>query len=499
MYLSFQNAKNLIILVIFGITLIMGIISIGSLNTTITRIEHSITDEVAMAAKFTEINIDFVEVDKIFYRYSLDHSADIGKVQTYMKRVIAICKKMKSIPGKSNILDVINVKAIIKSAKVVRVTAKAYEAEIRTGYTGASEKELSASFREAVSAGIWQSARNIEQITRALVHQGKLTVKYANRVKIIVYVIVLVALIASVYIAVVMRGALSRPIGLIVDHTKKIASGNFNDTIEISESGEIGKLADSFNRMIMELKRTTASRDEVNAVNQQLKAKEDALRESQAKLKNDKDALEQANQNISDLMQKAMTDVEARYENPVLLKCWEVKNCKEKNCPAYRSDDLRCWQTIGTHCEGKIQGNFSHKCADCTICEVYKHATKTPITNIAEKFNNLMNLLEERALLIEQARTEMEKIAQKAQRSEDETKKMLQISVSLQGDLEKAKAKAEIASQAKSEFLANMSHEIRTPMNSILGFVDIVKESAKLNAQEKDYLETVSTSGKVLL
>ncbi|MCP4367223.1 MAG: response regulator, partial [Deltaproteobacteria bacterium] len=154
---------------------------------------------------------------------------------------------------------------------------------------------------------------------------------------------------------------------------------------------------------------------------------------------------------------------------------------------------------IGTCGSGKIQGNFSHKCADCTICEVYKHATKTPLTNIAEKFNNLMNLLEERALLLEQAKTEMEKIAQKAQGSEDETKKMLQISVSLQDDLEKAKAKAETASQTKSEFLANMSHELRTPMNSILGFVDIVKESAKLNAQEKDYLETVSTSGKVLL
>ncbi len=43
-------------------------------------------------------------------------------------------------------------------------------------------------------------------------------------------------------------------------------------------------------------------------------------------------------------------------------------------------------------------------------------------------------------------------------------------------EAERARRKAEAASQAKSVFLANMSHEIRTPLTSILGFAEAIGE-----------------------
>ncbi|MBU0484343.1 MAG: response regulator [Proteobacteria bacterium] len=168
------------------------------------------------------------------------------------------------------------------------------------------------------------------------------------------------------------------------------------------------------------------------------KEAEISLQLANAKVASEKLKLENANREFKNLLKRSHTNIKERFANQNLLKCWEVTNCRAEKCPSYGSEDRRCWQKVGTFCAGPEHIKLAEKIRHCESCEVYLHATSDPITSIGEYFNNLMSILEERAM-----------------------------------ELEKASREAAQASRIKSEFLANMSHEIRTPLAGIIGMLEL--------------------------
>lgn len=103
---------------------------------------------------------------------------------------------------------------------------------------------------------------------------------------------------------------------------------------------------------------------------------------------------------LRDWIKKTINQMESR--------CWQIRNCGETNCPAYKNECGRCWLIAGTMCGGEVQARFADKYTSCTECEVYRQAIGTdPVTRLREQVIALIHSLRVREEELIETRSEL--------------------------------------------------------------------------------------------
>jgi signal transduction histidine kinase len=118
-----------------------------------------------------------------------------------------------------------------------------------------------------------------------------------NHLWIMSGLIVLIAA-ASIVTGTMITRSITGPIGRIIGEMDKVGGGDLGHKIRMDRADEIGLLARAFDAMTENLQKTTASRNELNAANQQLAANEQQLRATNQQLQANDQQLRAANEQL---------------------------------------------------------------------------------------------------------------------------------------------------------------------------------------------------------
>ncbi len=164
------------------------------------------------------------------------------------------------------------------------------------------------------------------------------------------------------------------------------------------------------------------------------------------------------------------------------VKCWELFECKKKECPVYETKEPRCWLVSGTLCRDEIQGAFLQKIETCLACEVFR-------TNIFSSLEDTVSLLiqqfAESRGMVEERERDLEKINMEL------TVGLSEVSEAL-NKISSGDPSVKIPETSGLKVIAKLKHMVNLAGKDIAEMVDLSHEFAIGLAEHFDAMHRVS-------
>lgn len=243
--------------------------------------------------------------------------------------------------------------------------------------------------------------------------------------------------------AMAIRIALSigKPLEKISKATQEIGNGNFDFQIDYKSSNEIGGLAKSFNKMSVQLKETTLSRDTVDLIIESLGNGVLLLSKSKTIIRTNREIHRLLGFTEDELLHKSVDFISTR---PIHKKLFDPIISDK-----YTIEEVEIESKSGEH---------------------------IPFSLITTLLNPSLGDRSDTVIVLQDLRP-----FKKSQES-----------------LEEAKKAAESSNKMKTQFLANMSHEIRTPMNGVVAMSDLLLDT-NLDEEQRALVQTIESASNSMM
>ena len=285
--------------------------------------------------------------------------------------------------------------------------------------------------------------------------------------------------VISTFVIFLISRFLLLPIGEIVFGLQKVDNGEYSYSMKLKTNDEFKEIEKFFNKMIGTIKKDIDLREknkqQLEEKNQQLKNEIETRQKAENNLTKSEERYRLMADNATDIISQITPDGIYKY----------ISNACEKLL-GYTYAEL-----IGRNSYFYVHKNDFEKVRIAHTNIIENSTDDTIAYRIRHKNGNYIWF----------------ETSYKLMRPNDDDDGLLITCVSreitlrkqYEGELKKAKQKAEESDLLKSAFLANMSHEIRTPMNGIVGFSDLLRKPTLSVEKRNMYVELINQSSTELL